>query len=363
MMAILGAETGAAEIKGPAPFGKTADGTDVAVYTLESKGGVTAKVMTLGATLIELHAPDKAGKTVDVVLGFNDVAGYESDDNQYFGCTVGRVANRIAKGQFILLGRKYTLATNNGPNHLHGGVKRSFPKVVWRSEIVQTKTGPAVMFSYSSPEGEEGYPGKLDVRASYQLTDKNELVLEYQAMTNKPTPINMANHSYFNLAGAGTDSVLDHELTVAAESYTPVDDTLIPTGKIEKVAGTPLDFTKPHKVGERIDALLKTAAMGYDHNFVLTAREKTPTFAAKLRDPSSGRVLTVSTTQPGIQVYSGNFLHGQKGRDGKIYKQRSAICLETQHFPDAVNQPNFPSVILKRGQTYREVTIYALSAE
>jgi aldose 1-epimerase len=362
-MAVSVTSGAAAEVSGPAPFGKTADGTNVAVYTLKSKGGVVARIMTLGATLIDLYAPDKAGKTADVVLGFNDVAGYESDRNQYFGTTVGRVANRIAKGKFTLDGKEYAVATNNGPNHLHGGVKRSLDKVVWNGAILQTKNGPVVRFQYSSPDGEEGYPGKLDLEVTYQLTDKNELIIDYKAVTDKATPVNLANHSYFNLAGAGADTVLDHELTVAAEQYTPVDDTLIPLGKNVPVAGTPLDFTTAHKVGERITALAKTAAMGYDHNFVLTKRAAAPTFAAKLRDPASGRVLTVLTTQPGIQIYSGNFLKDDKGRDGKIYKQRSAICLETQHFPDSVNQPAYPSVILRPGQTFHEVTIYALSVE
>jgi aldose 1-epimerase len=362
-MAVPLATIGAAEISGPTRFGKTADGTDVAVYTLKSKGGAIAKVMTLGATVTGLHAPDKNGKTADVVLGFDDVAGYESDANQYFGATVGRVANRIAKGKFTVDGKEYKVATNNGPNHLHGGVKRALAKVVWKGAILQTKNGPVVQFTYSSPDGEEGYPGKLDVKVTYQLTDKNELVVDYEAVTDQATPVNLANHSYFNLAGAGADTVLDHELTVAAESYTPVDDTLIPLGKIVPVLGTPFDFTRPHKVGERIESLLKTAAMGYDHNFVLTKRQAAPTFAAKLRDPASGRVLTVLTTQPGIQIYSGNFLFGQKGRDGKTYKQRSALCLETQHFPDSVNQPAFPPVILRPGQTFHEATIYALAVE
>ena len=363
VMAVSSATVGAAEITGPAPFGKTKDGTPVAVYTLTSKGGVIAKVMTRGATLIDLEAPDKAGKTADVVLGFDNVAGYESDDNQYFGATVGRVANRIAKGKFTLDGKEYTLAVNNAPNALHGGVKRSLDKVVWNAAIVKSKSGPVLRLRYSSPDGEEGYPGKLDVEATYQLTDKNELILRYKAVTDKATPINLANHSYFNLAGAGADTVLHHELTVAADKYTPVDDTLIPTGKLEGVAGTPFDFRKPHVIGERIAGLVFTPAMGYDHNLVLTKREAKPTFAAKLRDPQSSRVLTVSTTQPGIQVYSGNFLKDQRGRGGKIYHQRSAMCLETQHFPDSINHPAFPSAVLRPGATFRQTTIYKLSVE
>ncbi len=276
---------------------------------------------------------------------------------------MGRYANRIANGKFTLEGKDYVLAKNNGPNHLHGGVKRSLDKVVWKAEVVQTKTGPAVRFQHTSPDGEEGYPGKLDVTVTYQLSDKNELSIDYEAVTDKATPVNLTNHSYFNLAGAGADTVLNHELTVAADAYTPVDDTLIPTGKIAPVVGTSFDFTQPHKIGARIDPLIKTPAMGYDHNFVLTRRASSPTFAAKLRDPASGRTVTVLTTQPGIQIYSGNFLKGQEGRDGKTYKLRSAMCMETQHFPDSVNHPSFPSVILRPGQKFHEVTVFEVGME
>jgi aldose 1-epimerase len=351
----------AAEVSGPAPFGKTADGTAVEVWTLTSKkAGATIKIMTRGATIIEWQAPDKAGKAANVVLGFDDVAGYESDRNQFFGCTVGRVCNRIARGQFTLDGKTYQLALNDKPNTLHGGAKRTFDKVVWKAA---REGDSAVRFEYTSPDGEENFPGTLRVAVVYTLAENGELRIDTTAQTDKATPVNLTNHSYFNLAGAGADTVLDHELTVAAEQYTPTDNTLIPTGKIEPVAGTPLDFTKPLKVGARIDALVKTAAKGYDHNYVLTKREKGPTFAAKLRDPASGRVLTVQTTQPGIQVYSGNFLFGQKGKDGKTYKQRSALCLETQHFPDAVHHENFPSIILRPGETFRQTTIYGMTAE
>jgi aldose 1-epimerase len=359
----LAGKVGAADITGPTPFGKTADGTPVVVYTLTNKHGLVAKVMTRGATLIELNVPDKGGKLANVVLGFDDLAGYESDRNQYFGCTVGRVCNRIAKGTFKIDGQQFSIAINDKPNSLHGGVKRSLDKVVWKAVVANSPTEAIVRFTYTSPDGEEGFPGTLKITATYTLTDDNELRLGYEATTDKATPINLTNHSYFNLAGAGAPTVLDHILTVAAKSYTPTDDTLIPTGKIEPVKGTPFDFTEPHKIGERVEALIKTPAKGYDHNFVLTPRDKTPTFAAKLKDPNSGRVLTVATTQPGIQVYSGNFLHGQKGKDGKTYAQRSALCLETQHFPDAVNHPEFPSVILLPGQTYRQTTTWVLSAE
>jgi aldose 1-epimerase len=363
-MSLAGA-TAASVISAPAPFGKTTGGEDVVVYTLKNKNGVVAKVMNRGATLIELQAPDKAGKLANIVLGFDDLAGYESDRNQFFGCTVGRVCNRIAKGTFNLDGKEYKLAINNDPNHLHGGTKRTFDKVVWKASVGKAPSpkDASITFSYTSPDGEEGYPGMLKVTATYTLTDDNEIRLDYEATTDKATPVNITNHSYFNLAGAGSPTVLDHELTVAADSYTPTDGTSIPTGKIEPVKGTPYDFTQPHKIGERIEGLIKTAAKGYDHNYALTKRDKTPTFAAKLKDPASGRVLTVATTQPGVQVYSGNYLLGQKGKDGKTYAQRSALCLEAQHFPDAVNHPEFASIILMPGQTYRQTTTWVLSAE
>jgi aldose 1-epimerase len=363
-MAISLASTAAgAEVGGPMPFGKTADGEAVEVYTLKNKNGVVAKIMTRGATVIELQAPDKAGKATNIVLGFDDLAGYESDKNQYFGCVVGRVCNRIARGTFKLDGKEYHIAINNKPNALHGGVKRSLDKVVWKAAIANSAKDAIVRFTYTSPDGEEGFPGTLKIAVTYTLTDANEIRLDYEATTDKATPVNLTNHTYFNLAGAGSPSILDHELTVSADSYTPTDDTLIPTGKIESVKDTPFDFREPHKIGERIDALLKTAAMGYDHNYVLSKRDQKPTFAAKLKDPSSGRILTVATTRPGVQVYCGNFLKGQKGKDGKTYAQRSALCLETQHFPDSVNHPEFPSTILTPGQTYRQTTVWTFSAE
>jgi len=358
----LTASPARAEVTGPTDFGKTKDGAAVELYTLKSKNGITAKLMTLGATLTELHVPDKAGKTADVVFGFDDVAGYQSDRNGFYGCTTGRVANRIAKGKFTLDGKEYQLAVNNGPNHLHGGTKRSLDKVIWKAEKVQGDQGSGVKFTYTSPDGEEGYPGKLDLTVTYTLSDKNELRIDYTAKTDKATPVNLTNHTYFNLAGAGAETVLDHELMVAADRYTPTDDTLIPTGKLAPVAGTPFDFNKPTRIGERIDQLIKTPAMGYDHNFVFT-KPDVKNVAAKLRDPASGRTLTLYTDQPGVQVYSGNFLKGATGKGGKPYKLRSALCLETQHFPDAVNQPNFPSVILKPGEMYKQTCIWAFSAE
>ncbi len=347
-----------AQVTGPTPFGKTADGTAVETYTLKNKNGVTVKIMTLGATITEINVPDKAGKIANVVLGFDDVAGYQSDKNQYFGCTVGRVANRIAKGKFTLEGKEYTLAINNEPNHLHGGVKKSLDKVVWKG----SKGFGGVVMRYTSPDGEEGYPGAVNFIVGYTLSDKNEFKIELIANVTKLTPINLTNHSYFNLAGAGAETVLDHELQIEASEYVPVDKTLIPTGKLEPVKDSIFDFTKMTRIGDRIEKLYDTGAKGYDHCYVLSPREKKATLAAKLRDPKSGRTMTVSTSKPGIQVYTGNFLFGQKGRDDKEYKQRSAVCLETGGLPDAVNQPTFPSILVRPGG-YRHLCVYAFSAE
>jgi aldose 1-epimerase len=347
----------------PEPFGKTADGVAVERYTLKNAKGVTAKIMTRGATLTELHVPDKSGKTADVVLGFDNVAGYESDDNQYFGCTVGRVGNRIKEGKFKLNGKDYQLLVNNGPNHLHGGGPRSFDKVVWKAQGIETKNGPGVRFTHTSPAGEEGYPGKMSATVTYSLNDSNELRIDYEATSDADTPINLTNHSYFNLGGEGSKTVLDHVLTLNASKYTPTDDTLIPTGKIDSVEGTPLDFRKPTRIGDRIKKLDDSPYIGYDHNLVLDGDMGKLRHIATVKDPASGRVLKVSTTEPGVQFYSGNFLKGQKGKGGKPYAHRSAMCLETQHFPDSVNHPNFPNAILKPGDTYKHTAVFALSAE
>ena len=343
-----------------APFGKTKSGTAVEMYTL-SNGKLTAKVMTYGATLVELQVPDKNGKMADVVLGWDNVAGYESADNQYFGCTTGRVCNRIAKGKFSLEGKDYKLAINNEPNHLHGGVEKSLDKVVWAARPFTNKQGQGVEFSYTSPDGEEGYPGKLDVKVTYLLpNDLSNLRLTYSATTDKATPVNLTNHAYFNLAGAGSETILKHRLRIVADAYTPCDDTLIPTGEIKSVEGTVMDLRKPTQIGAGIAELVKTAALGYDHNFVLNPPEagKEMRLAAVLADPSSGRQMRVMTSEPGIQFYSGNFLKGQVGKGGKTYAHQSACCLETQHFPDSVNQSKFPSTILKPGDTFTSQTVY-----
>ncbi len=347
-------------------FGKTKDGKDVEIYTLKSSKGLVAKVMTRGATLVQLHVPDKDGNAADVILGFDDVAGYEGEGNQYFGCTTGRVCNRIAKGKFSVDGKEYTLAINNEPNHLHGGVERSLDKVVWKAQPFGNDKGQGVAFTYTSPDGEEGYPGTLKVKVRYSVAkDSNRLSINYVATTDKATPVNLTNHAYFNLGGEGSKSVLGHALRLNADTYTPTDDTLIPTGKIESVEGTELDFRKPTRIGKRIKTLTDTAALGYDHNFVLNAPKEghKHRFAATLRDPKSGRRLQISTTEIGIQFYSGNFLMGQKGKGGKDYAHRSAICLETQHYPDSVNQKDFPSTILKPGEEYNSSTVLNFSAE
>ena len=353
-----------AEVTGPEPFGTTSDGIPVEVYTLSNSHGVTARVMTRGATLVSLTAPDREGEVADVLLGFDDVAGYEGGGNQYFGCTTGRVCNRIANGKFTLGGQEYSLAINNEPNSLHGGEKRSLDKVVWKAKPLERKSGmSAVRFRYTSPDGEEGFPGELKIGVTYSLNDQNELRIDYRATTDETTPVNLTNHAYFNLAGEGSETVLSHELTLFADRYTPTDDTLIPTGEILPVEGTPLDFRTPHVIGDRISELDDTAAIGYDHNFVLNGDTGEVRAAAKLKEPASGRLLTVLTDQPGIQFYSGNFLNGQAGKGGKDYPHRSALCLETQHFPDSVNHDNFPSILLDPDETYRHTCVYALSVE
>lgn len=346
----------------PEPFGETADGTAVELYTLSNANGMVAKLMTRGATLVELQVPDRDGNIEDVVLGFDDVAGYESEGNQYFGTTTGRVANRIAEGKFSLDGEDYSLAINNEPNHLHGGVERSLDKVVWRAREIENQNGKGVRFTYTSPDGEEGYPGELTISVVYTLNDDNELRIQYRAESDVATPVNLTNHSYFNLSGQGSETVLDHELMINADNYTPTDDTLIPTGEIAAVEGTPLDFRHPHVIGDRIEELVETAALGYDHNFVLNGDSRIRQ-CARLRDPESGRVLTVRTSEPGVQFYSGNFLFGQEGKGGKEYAHQSAVCLETQHYPDSVNQPDFPTTILQPGEVYRHICIYGFSVE
>jgi aldose 1-epimerase len=344
-------------------FGQTKEGTPVDQYTLTNRSGMTAKVITYGATLTELIVPDRAGKPGNVVLGYDKLEPYLAG-TPYFGSTVGRVGNRIAKARFTLNGKTYALAANNGPNHLHGGLK-GFDKVVWKAETVPGAGAASVKFSYRSPDAEEGYPGTLDVAVVYTLTDANELRLDYTATTDKATPVNLTNHSYFNLAGEGSGDILGHVLMLAADQFTPVDDTLIPTGELKPVKGTVFDFTTPTAVGARIAKVPIAPPVGYDHNFVLRKADGSgPRLAARAVEPTSGRTMEVHTTEPGVQFYSGNFLDGTlKNRKGVAYSKHSGFCLETQHFPDSVNQPTFPSTILEPGQTYRTTTVYRFGVE
>jgi aldose 1-epimerase len=343
-------------------FGKTPDGTPVELYTL-TYGKITAKVMTYGAILTELIVPDRDGKPGDVVLGFDTLEGYLAG-HPYFGATVGRVANRIGGAKFSLDGKDYKLAANNGPNTLHGGLK-AFDKVVWKAEDLSKPGGwPSVKFSYRSPDGEEGFPGNLDVSVTYSLNEANGLKIDYKATTDKATPIVLTNHSYFNLAGPASGTILDHEIMINATNYTPGDEGMIPTGVIAPVKGTPLDFTTSTKIGSRFDQL-KAEPIGYDHNFVIDHNPATRIdLAATVYDPKSGRLMAVFTTEPGVQFYTGNFLDGSnKGKGGVVYKKNQAFCLETQHFPDSVHHANFPSTILRPGQTYSQTTIYQFSTK
>lgn len=344
-------------------FGMTDDGTKVKVYTLRNSSGAVAKLIDRGATLIEWDVPDKNGQMADVVFGFDDLDGYGSPANGYFGCTAGRVANRTAKGKFTLDGKEYTLAVNNGPNHLHGGVERSLDKVIWHGEPFENDTGQGVVFTYTSPDGEEGYPGNLSIKVTYTLTDDNEIRIGYEATTDKATPVNLTNHSYFNLSGAGSPTILDHEVMLNADHYTPVDDTLIPTGEIAPVEGTVFDFRDFHAIGERIAKLNDEPGGGYDHNFVLNSQDGSLALAAKVRDPKSGRLLSVYTTEPGVQFYTGNFLSGAEGKNGQKYNHRSALCLETQHYPNSANESRFPSIILRPGEKYTHTCVYQITAE
>jgi aldose 1-epimerase len=344
-------------------FGKTLDGTAVDLYVLTNANGMQAKIITYGAIITELHVPDRTGKLDDVALGFDDLKGYLAA-HPYFGAAVGRVANRIAKGRFTLDGKEYKLAVNNGPNALHGGLK-GFDKVVWQAETIQAADGVAVKFTYRSPDGEEGYPGNLTAAVTYTLTNQNELKIDYTATTDQPTPVNLTNHSYFNLAGARSgNDILGHELMLAADRYTPTDETLIPTGEIKPVQGSPLDFTKPTPIGARIAHMKTTPGGGYDHNYVLNSGGKTLTLGARVHEPKTGRVLEMLTTEPGVQLYTGNFLDGTlKGKGGVAYQKHAGFCLEAQHFPDSVNKPSFPSVILRPGQTYTQTTVYKFSTK
>jgi len=341
-------------------FGKTADGVTVKQFTLKNAKGVIVKLISRGATLSEWHVPDKTGKVDDVVFGYDNIAGYESGTS-YFGCTTGRVANRIAGAKFTLDGKEYKLAANDGPNTLHGGVKRSLDKVVWEGK--PTASGNGVEFTYTSPDLEEGFPGELKIKTTYTLNDEGALRIDYEATTNKTTPVNICNHAYFNLAGAGSPTINDHEIKILADRYTPVDDVLIPTGQLAPVAGTPFDFRDFHKIGERVAQLNDKPGKGYDHNYVLNSQNGSLALAAQVREPRSGRMLSVLTTEPGIQFYGGNFLNGANGKGGKTYAHRSGFCLETQHYPNSVNTPSFPNTVLKPGETYKHTVVYQITAQ
>jgi aldose 1-epimerase len=349
---------GSAKMIDKSQFGKLPDGSPVTQFTLTNKNGIVAKILDYGATLTHLDVPDRNGKKADIVLGFNNLDDYVNR-SPFFGATAGRYANRIAKGKFTLDGKEYTLFVNNGPNSLHGG-KVGFDKHIWKAQPSETPDGPSIKFTYVSPDGEEGYPGTLTTTCTYTLANDNSLKIQFLATTDKPTVLNLTNHSYFNLAGEGTDTILDHVLTINADRYCVVDDTMIPTNELRPVKGTPMDFTTPHALGERIAQV----PGGYDHNYCLNSPGAAPGFAARAKDPKSGRVLEVWTTQPGVQLYTGNFLDGTlKGPSGRIYPRNAGFCLETQHYPDSPNHPDFPTAVLKPGETFDQTTIWKFSAE
>lgn len=340
-------------------FGRLADGRAVDLYTLTNAHGVEIRVMTYGAIITVVRIPDRSGDIQDITLGFDSLAGYLRE-HPYFGAVVGRYANRIAHGQFSLDGATHHLALNNGPNTLHGG-RRGFDKVLWSGESFSGPASAGVALRYESPDGEESYPGTLAVSVKYTLNERDELIVDYEATTTKPTIVNLTQHSYWNLRGEGHGDILGHVVEINASSFTPVDSTLIPTGEIAPVAGTPFDFRTPTPVGSRIAAPNEQIRFGggYDHNWVVDRKTAALTHAARVVDPISGRSLDVSTTEPGMQFYTGNFLDGTiVGKGGHVYVHRGALVLETQHFPDSPNHPNFPSTVLRPGERYRSQTIF-----
>lgn len=348
-------------------FGVTPEGDSADLYTLANGNGVTLEVTNYGGIITSLRVPDRDGNLEDVVLGFDSLSAYTSEAyraaNPYFGALIGRYGNRIAGGEFTLGGETYMLATNDGPNHLHGG-EEGFDQVVWDAESFRRGDSVGVVLTHTSPDGHGGYPGRLDVEVTYTLTPDNALAVDYQATTTKATPVNLTQHSYFNLDGHGDGSILDHELTINAEQFTPVDSTLIPTGELWPVEGTPLDFTEPTPIGARIDADHRQIEYGggYDHNFVLAETDAdTLRLAARLYEPDTGRLLTVRTTEPGLQFYSGNFLDGSFTGKGETYGRREGLALETQHFPNSPNEPAFPSTILRPGEEHTSRTVYEFS--
>jgi len=343
------------------PFGEIPGGQKVDLYTLTNSGGLKAEIMTYGAIVVSLQVPDRGGNIDDIVLGYNNLDAYVKN-NPYFGAIVGRYGNRISKGKFTLDGVQYTLATNNGENHLHGGIK-GFDKVVWQAEPIKYRDWVGVKLTYLSKDGEEGYPGNLNCTVTYTLTGRNELKIEYLATADKPTVVNLTHHGYFNLTGCQRD-ILGHELMLNADLFTPVDAGLIPTGELRPVKGTVMDFTRSTPIGARIDSDYEQLKFGggYDHNWVVNWGGRSLMLAARVYEPTTGRVMEVLTTEPGIQFYSGNFLDGTiTGKNGIVYKHRYGFCLETQHYPDSPNKPNFPSTVLRPGEKYQTTTVYRFS--
>jgi len=341
----------------------TRDGRPVILYTLTNSHGVEFRAMNYGGIILSLRVPDRKGQLADIVLGHDKAEGYMPNP-PFLGAIVGRYANRVANGTFTLDGKTYTLPKNDGPNTLHGGTTRTFDKVIWDGEPLKGKNG--VAFTYLSKDGEEGFPGNLKVTVTYTLTDSNELVIDYTATTDKATPINVSQHSYFNLKGEGNGEILDHEIMINADKFTPVDKNLIPTGELRLVKGTPFDFTTSTKIGARIEDSYEQMVLGhgYDHNFVLNRKGPGLSLAARVYEPTTGRVLEVSTTQPAVQFYTGNFLDGSvTGKEGHVYKRRYGFCLETQHYPDSPNHPDFPSTILRPGEKFHQTTVFKFSAK
>jgi aldose 1-epimerase len=349
---------------GAASFGNTTDGTAVQIYTLCNRDGMEARIMTYGGIVESLKVPDRNGRLGDVVLGYDNLAGYLTN-SPFFGALIGRYGNRIAKGQFTLDGQTYTLPTNNPPNSLHGGDKGFFARV-WKAAALVTSNGPVLQLSYLSKDGEEGYPGNMSVTATYTITEDNALRLDFEATSDKDTVCNLTHHSYFNLAGQGNGDILGDILYINANSFTPVDATLIPTGELRPVDGTPFDFRQPTAIGARINADDQQIKFGpgYDHNWVINKPAGQLGLMARVSEPARGRVMEVFSTEPGLQFYSGNFLNGSiMGKDGMVYRYRSAFCMEPQHYPDSPNHPEFPSTELKPGETYHNTIIYKFSTQ
>ncbi|MBD3318173.1 MAG: galactose-1-epimerase [Chitinivibrionales bacterium] len=346
------------------PFGFLPDGHEATIFTLRNAHGIEMDMTNYGGIVTRLTTPDRHGEFADIVLGFKTLESYQKD-SPYFGALIGRYGNRIADGRFELDGTTYELAVNNGPNHLHGGLK-GFDKVLWTAERIEENDRSIVRLSYLSPDGEEGYPGDLSVAVDHILTEENEFILEYTATSDKTTVVNLTHHSYFNLTGEGSGDILGHIISLNADAFTPSNTDLIPTGEIRSVGGTDMDFSLPQRIGNRINSNYEQIAQagGFDHNFVLVNRDGSLAPAARVTEPESGRVLEVLTTEPGIQLYTGNMLDGTlKGKTGAIYHKHSGLCLETQHFPDSPNHPQFPSTVLKPGETYRHKTVYRFGTD